>query len=306
MNRKIVITGATGLIGQRLSSALTNRGDEIFIFTRDTEKAKKIIPNAADYIEWDYNAPYKWEQHLDGKDAVIHLAGANLFGKRWTDDYKKIIMGSRKYSTNNLVDAMRKSNKKPEIFICASAVGYYGDSGDKELTESAPPGKDFLAEVCRTWEEEASKAENFGIRRVSIRTGVVLSLEEGALKEMLTPFKMFVGGPLGDGNQWFPWIHVDDIVGVYLNALENPTMSGAVNASSPNPVKMKEFAKVLGEVLDRPSLFKVPEIALKIAVGEVAETITASLRVIPEKLLKLNYQFRFLNLKTALENLVNK
>ena len=304
MINRIVITGASGLIGHNLCRLLISRGDEVSIFTRDIDKTKNIIPGAKEYIEWDYNKPDEWKDYLKNKDAVIHLAGANLSGKRWTEDYKKKILKSREISTKNLVNAISSLNEKPSSFICASGVNYYGDSGNLALTEDSNAGSDFLAKVCKIWEDEAAKVEKFGVRRISIRTGVVLSINDGALKKMLLPFKFFIGGPLGNGKQWFPWIHIDDIINIYCYCLDNNSLSGAVNACAPDPVTMNEFAKTLGKVMNRPSLFKVPKFILKIAVGEVTESITASMKVIPQKLLNEGFRFKFENLNKAIKNLI--
>jgi uncharacterized protein len=304
MSKKIIITGATGLIGKKLSSALIKRGDEVIIFSRNIDKAKQIIPGARDYIEWNYHQKEKWQNALNDKDAVIHLAGANLFGKRWNEEYKNKILESRKLSTHNLIEAIKESSSKPKVFICSSAIGYFGNCGETELAEESEAGKDFLANVCKIWEDEAAKVEELGVRRVSVRTGIVLSPEEGALKQMLLPFYFFVGGPLGNGRQWLPWIHIDDIVQIYLFTLDNTEIKKSVNAASPNPVRMKEFAKTLGKVLKRPSLFTVSEFMLKLAVGEAAETITSSAKVIPKKLLASDYKFKFEKLRSALEDLL--
>ena len=303
MSKRIVITGASGLIGTNLSRALINRGNNVYIFTRNVNKTKSIIHDAAGYIGWDYKKPDKWAEHLNGKDAVIHLAGANISGRRWSSNYKETILKSRQLSTGNLADVICSLPEKPECFICASGVNYYGNSGNKSLTEKEEPGNDFLANVCKIWENEAKKVEEKGVRRISIRTGVVLTPEEGALKKMLITFKLFIGGPLGSGHQWFPWIHLDDIVNIYIFLLNNYNINGAFNASSPTPVTMNEFAKTLGKIMNRPSFFKVPEFALKLAAGEIADVITASLKVIPERLLEQGYKFKFENLKDALADL---
>ena len=303
MLKKIVITGASGLIGTRLAKALINRGDYVYIFTRDIDNTKNIIPDAAEYIKWDYKKPDTWAEHLDNKDAIIHLAGASISGKRWTAYYKEIILKSRELSTKNLVNVINSIPCKPSSFICASGVNYYGDSGDQLLTEEKGPGNDFLADVCRIWETEAENVEKAGIRRISVRTGVVLSLTEGALKKMLLPFKLFAGGPLGSGSQWFPWIHLDDIVDIYIYLLDNNNLKGSFNACSPDTVTMDEFAKALGKIMHRPSVFKVPKFALTLAAGEAAEVITASLKVFPKKLMEVGYKFKFGNLKDALADL---
>jgi hypothetical protein len=306
LGKRIVITGATGLIGKHLCKELSDRGDILTIFSRDPDKAKSIIPYANEYVKWNYRNPEEWKEHINSKDIVIHFAGANLFGKRWTDSYKEKIIESREISTQNIVKAIGEADEKPEVFICASAIGYYGNKGEELLTEESPPGDDFLSKVCLKWENEAAGVEKYNVRRISVRTGVVLTTEAGALKEFLTPFKLFVGGPLGTGNQWFSWIHLTDIIRVYLFLIDNANINGAVNTSSPNPVKMKEFANTLGKVLNRPSFFKVPGIALQIAVGEVAETVTASLRVVPQKLEQHNFNFRFRKIEEALRDLLEK
>ena len=299
MSRKIIITGATGLIGRELCRKLHVEGDEVTVFTREIQKGKKILPYINNFIEFDYNKPDMWKNELQGKDAIIHLAGANIFGKRWTNSYKRAIMESRKAATKNLIDSIGEISNKPKIFISSSAVGYYGDKGDEVITEESPSGTDFLSSVCRSWEYEAMQVKRFGVRRVSIRTGIVLSSKEGALKKMILQFKLFAGGSIGNGDQWFPWIHIEDIINVYLFALNNE-VAGALNGTSPNPVRMREFAKTLGKVLHRPSFFTVPEFALKLAVGEGAQSILSSLRVIPQKLIENSFQFKYENLEAAL------
>jgi uncharacterized protein (TIGR01777 family) len=302
--RKIIITGATGLIGTHICEELSKRGDELTIFSRNADKAKSKLPLANEYVEWDYRKPDEWKNQLNSKDAVIHLAGANLFGKRWTEDYKKKIIESRESSTRNIVNAIAEAKVKPKVFICASGVGYYGDSGDNVVTENSPSGNSFIAEVCKSWEGVASKVEKFGVRSVSIRTAIVLDKKEGALEKMILPFKFFVGGTLSSGKQWFPWIHIQDLVKIYLFALDNNEINGAVNASSPNPVRLKELTDEIGKILRRPSFFKVPAFALKIALGEFADEVLASIKVVPEKLEKHNFNFEFGNLRNALEDLL--
>jgi len=304
--KKVLLTGATGMIGKKIYKALLRRGDEITVFTSSMVKGVQKIPGADELIEWNYKEKNQWQKHINGKDAIIHLAGANLFGKRWTKEYKKTIIESRQVGTRNIIDAIAKSEKKPEVFVCASAVGYYGDHGEDEITETAAPGSDFLARVCKIWEDEASKAENYGVRGVSIRTGVVLYKHDGALKQMITPFKFFVGGPLGNGTQWFPWIHINDIVRAYLFAIDNPNLKGAVNAASPQTVRMKDFSKKLGKILSRPSFFRVPSFAIKLAVGEVADTLVNSQRIVPKKLIENNFEFEFESLEESLKNLLKK
>ncbi len=303
---KIIITGATGLIGRNLCEKLTERGDEITVFTRNVEEAKISLPKVKNFVEWDYRNTEKWENEINRKDAVIHLAGANLFGKRWNHDYKRKIAGSRQISTRNIVNAIINAKIKPSTFICSSAVGFYGNRGNELLTEDSSHGNDFLAQVCKTWEEEAAKVESAGVRRVSIRTGIVLSTNDGALKQMLLPFKLFVGGPLGNGKQWFPWIHIDDLINAYIFSLDNSNIKGAVNGVSPNPTTMNKFVKTLGKILHRPSFFNTPEFILKIVIGEFAESILASIRAVPEKLISNNFKFKYEGLNSALKNLLIK
>jgi len=302
--KKIIITGATGLIGRKLSQKLTEAGHQIIVFSRNASSAKNILKKDYTYIDWDYRNSDKWIESISTADVIVHLAGINLFAKRWNKKFKEEILASRKETTKALVDAVKLSQAKPEVFVSASGVGYYGDCGDKLLDENSPAGNDFLAEVCKVWEAEAAEVEQAGVRRVSVRTGIVLSKEDGALKRMLLPFRLFVGGPLGNGKQWFPWIHIDDIVGIYFHAIENQNLNGAVNAASPNICTMKEFAKTLGKVLHRPSLFPVPELALKIAIGEAGKVVLMSQRVKVNKLLESGYKFKFENLEEALRNLL--
>ena len=303
--KRIIITGATGLIGRKLSQKLFEAGHQIIVFSRNASAAKNILKQDFVYIDWDYRKNDKWIESISSTDVIVHLAGINLFSKRWNKTFKEEILASRKETTKALVDAVKLSQAKPEVFVSASGVGYYGNCGDKLLDENSPAGNDFLADVCKVWEAEAAEVEQCGVRRVSVRTGIVLSKEDGALKRMLLPFKLFVGGHLGNGKQWFPWIHIDDIVGIYFHAIENQNLSGAVNAASSNICTMKEFAKTLGKVLHRPSLFPVPEFALKIAIGEVGEVVLMSQRVDVKKILASGYKFQFENLEEALRNLLS-
>jgi len=312
--KKIIITGATGTIGSKLCQELIERGDELTIFTRNPANAEKKLPSVKKYIKWDYewmNAPSSlklrrtgWMYELHDKDAVVHLAGANLGAKRWNEAYKKLAYESRIISTRNLVEAIAAVDKKPKFFICSSAVGYYGNRSDDYLSEDEEPADNFLAKLCADWEKEAAKVEELGVRRVSVRTGLVLSKDEGLLKQMIPSFKLFLGGYLGNGKQWFPWIHINDIVGLYLHIIDNDKFNGAVNAASPGIVRMKQFAKTLGRVLHRPSFLPIPKFAIKILKGELGNYATDSQRVVMNKLLKSGYKFKFENLEDALRDLL--
>ena len=305
MSKRIVVTGATGLIGRKLVRALIQRGDNVIVFSRDAEKAKSFFPKAMESVEWNYQHPEQWKYKIENSDAVVHLAGVNLFAKRWNDEFKKSIIESRQVSTMNLADAIKSCDKKPEVFISASGIGYYGDCGETVLNENSAKGNDFLADVCEVWENESVNVEESGVRSVQIRTGLVLSTEDGALKQMLPPFKFFIGGYLGNGKQWASWLHIDDIVEIYLHAIDNSSLTGSLNATAPNPIRMKEFAQTLARVLHRPSLFPVPKFILRLVVGEASEVVLASQRIDVKKLVESGYKFKFEILEDALRDLLN-
>jgi len=302
---KIIVTGATGLIGTAIVTKLIARGDHVTILSRG-EPSKSDI-QGAEYVKWTPGQEGEWQNAVDSKDGIIHLAGASIFGRRWNEDYKKEILNSRESGTRSIVDAIAKAGNKPKVLVSASGIGYYGkDTGEKIITEADPPGDDFLAEVCRVWEAEAAKAESYDVRRVSIRTAIVLDKNEGALNRMLLPFRLFAGGPLGSGEQWFSWIHIDDLSDIYIRALDDSLISGVINGGSPGPVKMKSFADTLGKVMHRPSWFRVPEFLMKIILGEAAEFVTGGQKVIPERLNNMNYKFKYPDVRMALENLLSK
>jgi uncharacterized protein (TIGR01777 family) len=303
---KIIVTGATGSIGRILVRELSLRGDEVIVFTRNTENAEKKIIYASRYIKWDYNNPEVWKEQINGIDVIVHLAGANLASRRWNEEYKRIAYNSRIISTRKLVEAISEVDKKPKAFICSSAVGYYGNRSDDYLSEHEEPADNFLAKLCADWEKEAAKVENFGVRSVSIRTGLVLSKNEGLLKQMIPTFKLFLGGFLGNGRQWFPWIHIDDIIGIYKHAIDNENFHVSINAASPGIVRMKQFAKTLGRVLHRPSFLPIPKFAIRILKGELGNYTTHSQRVVMDKLLNSGYKFKFENLEDALSDLLKK
>ncbi|MCH7962443.1 MAG: TIGR01777 family protein [Bacteroidetes bacterium] len=306
MNNKIIVTGATGLIGRILCSKLLEQGNEITIFTRNPEAAKKTIKFAKKYVKWNYNNPEEWKDYLNETDSIIHLAGTNLGAKRWNYKFKKELFNSRIESTRQLVNTIKNCENKPKSFITASAVGFYGDRGEEVLIEKSNPGKDFLSNLCSEWEKEAEKIEDQNVRRVSLRIGLVLSSEGGVLKKFLPPFKIFLGGPLGNGKQWFPWIHIEDLINILIHTIKTESLQGPVNIASPGIVRMKDFATSLGKVLQRPSFFQVPKFILKIAVGEFANAIVSGQKVSVDKLLNSGYNFRFTDLENALKNLLEK
>lgn len=302
----VFILGATGLIGKRLVHQLVKRGDRVSVLTRSPKKANERLGSAVTVVEGDPNRPGPWQQTLSEVDAVVNLAGEPVADRAWTASQKALIRDSRLLSTRHVVEGMKAAAKKPSVLVQGVAVGIYGDRGDEVLSEKAPPlsPPDFLSQLCEEWEAEALHARDAGVRVVLVRTGVVLDKSGGALEKMLIPFKMFVGGPLGDGRQWFPWIHVEDQVGLMLYALDQGTVSGAVNAVAPNSVTMGEFSQTLGRVLHRPSLMAAPRFALKLAMGERAEVMLASQRVRPDRIQELGYRFQYPQLEAALRSVL--
>ncbi len=293
----ILITGGTGFIGNYLVNTLLSRGDTVTVVTRTPGKYKK---KGVSYAKWD-DLPAL----MDSVDVVINLAGSNLFDNRWTPSVRSTILNSRIKATSSIVHAIKASTNKPKVFISGSAVGYYGPRGDDILDEKQPPGQDFLAKVCVAWEHEAQKLDDPTVRLVLARIGIVQQTDNGALQKMLIPFKLYGGGPLGQGSQYYPWVHMDDMIQALLFCIENQEISGPVNISAPTPVTMDEFAKTLGKVMGRPSWFRVPEFMLKIAVGDSASSILASLRAVPGKLLEHGYTFRHPNLERALRDILS-
>jgi uncharacterized protein (TIGR01777 family) len=274
----------------------------VIVFTRDIEKSKAMLPKAYKHIEWDAKEEGAWKQHLEECDYVIHLAGEPLFANRWSEDVKKRIYNSRIISTRGLVKAMREGSHKPSAFLTSSAIGYYGSDMEKEFTESDPPGNSFLARVCRDWEGEAAKCAEFGVRWAGIRSGIALDKHDGALAKMIPFFKAFLGGPIGNPKNYWSWISLEDLADLYMEAMNNPEYKGALNGVSPNPATGKEFARELGRAMRRPSLFPVPEDALKLVFGEKANAISGSQKVLPKKALDLGFKFKYPNLPEALKN----
>ena len=301
---KVVIGGANGLIGKRLVAALRGRGDEVVALVRSPPSAR--FAAGTTIAQWDGRTQGAWGAHVDGAQAVVNLAGANVGGKRWNDAYKKEILDTRIDSTAALIEAIRAARRRPAVFASASAVGWYGDRGDTPLDESAAPGTGFLAGVCQRWEDEASKAGALGVRVALIRTGVVLApeAEGGALQQMATPFKLFAGGPIGSGKQWFPWIHIEDEVALFLWTLDHDGASGPINAAAPGAQTMKEFCRSLGRALHRPSWAPVPGPVLKLAVGEFADVLLGGQKLLPKKLLEAGFNFRFPDSDGALADLL--
>lgn len=297
----VTVTGATGLIGTKLVRVLRDRGDDVTVLSRSPDKAQAALGVPA--VAWDPLAGPVPADALHGRDAVVHLAGEPV-AQRWNDDVKRRIRESRETGTRNLVEGLRALDDaaRPGVLVSSSAVGYYGKHGDERVPESSPPGDDFLAEVCVAWEREADAAQQLGMRVVKIRTGVVLDKTGGALKTMLPPFKLGVGGPVAGGDQYLPWIHVDDLVGLYLHALDDASWSGAYNGAAPEPVTNKAFSKALGRALHRPAFAPVPAAAIKLLYGEMAEIVTEGQRAVPERPLAQGFAFRHAELDAALSD----
>lgn len=296
----ILITGGTGFIGEELRTLLLKEGHNLVIVTRSPKKYEDENAKNQRFVSWDDDLTGEMEE----VHAVINLAGENLFGQRWTDEVKKRIMDSRIESTKKLVDAMRSAKEKPEVFVSASASGIYGDRADTVLTEEESPADDFLAEVCKAWEDESQKAGEFGVRVVNPRIGIVLEKGGGALEKMIPPFQFFIGGPIGSGEQYMSWVHRQDLCEALIFPITNKELTGPYNVCAPTPATMNEFATVLGDVMRRPSIFRVPKFALDIVLGEASKPVTDSIRMQPKELQVAGFEFRFEELEEALAEIL--
>jgi uncharacterized protein (TIGR01777 family) len=302
--RRIIITGITGLIGSHIARQLARRGDQVIGFSRNIERSRRAVPEAAEHIQWSTSmASGAWTEVIDGAYAVINLAGAPI-AQRWTEKRKMDMYDSRIIGTRHLVDAMRQARQAPRVLINASAVGYYGGLRNDRITETSSKGDDFLAKLCVDWEQEAYKASEIGVRVATIRTGIVLDPREGALAKLLPPFRFFVGGPIGSGAQPFPWIHINDEAGLFLWALDNEAVQGPVNGAAPGIMNNRDFSKTLGKVLHRPSFMNVPKFALDLLFGEGSVVVTGGQNIVPERALSLGYKFAFPELEPALQDLL--
>lgn len=300
----ISLIGGTGLIGRRLTDVLIKSGYKVQLFTRNVNSARGKFPDAVELIEWKNNLDPLTEQ-LNGNYGVINLAGASITGAKWTADYKTEILESRINTTALIVDAIKQADDKPKVLVNASAIGIYGSAGDTFLTEKSEYGKNFLAEVTKAWESEVLEAKDI-TRVVILRIGIVLAPDGGAIEKMLLPFKMFVGGPLGNGKQYWSWIHIDDVVAMFAYALLNDMMQGIYNAVAPNPVMMKQFAQTLGKVLNRPAYFSIPDFILYGLLGESAEMVLASQNVSSHKITDAGFIFKYPELEAALADVIRK
>ena len=295
--KNVLVTGATGFIGRRLVAALGARGDRVTVLTRQARGADEGVR----MVTWDPSSAGDWYGAVDGQTAVVHLAGERAVGVRWTERAKQRILASRTESTRQLVAAIAAASRRPEVLVSASAIGYYGARAPTQiLDESAAAGADFLAQVCVAWEAEASRVAEHGVRVVLARLGIVFGRGEGALEEMAKPFRLFSGGPIGNGEQVVSWVHVDDVVGALLFAIDSPSLSGPVNVVAPQAVAQADLARAIGKTLRRPSWLRVPGAALRARFGEGAGPLTTGQRVIPRALDAAGYRFSRPELDAAL------
>jgi uncharacterized protein (TIGR01777 family) len=298
---QILITGGSGFIGSNLTEYFLSKGHKVSAVGRSADPGR-IRHERFRYIAADTTRPGKWQKEVEQTQAVVNLTGATIF-KRWSSGYKKRIYDSRILTTRHIVEALPEGGK---VTLCsASGAGYYGDRGEDILKEGESVGQDFLAQISRDWEKEALQAATKGARVAVMRFGVVLGKDGGALAKMIPAFKMFVGGSLGSGNQWFPWIHLEDLMAAILFILEHQDVSGPLNFCAPNPVRNRELTKTLGEVLGRPSFMPAPAFLIRIAMGEFGDVFLASQRTIPDQLLKYGFSFRYPDIKGAIQAVVS-
>jgi uncharacterized protein (TIGR01777 family) len=314
---RVFLTGGTGLIGRSLVRRLLERGDQPVVLTRRADQVRRIPElRPVRMVQGDPSKPGDWASEVDGCDAVVNLAGHNIFADRWGPEVKRKIRDSRVYATEHVVAAIGRARAKPQVLVQASAIGYYGPHEDEEITEESPSGSDFMAVVAREWEESAAPVEAQGVRLATVRTGIVLAKGEGALGTMAPIYKFGGGAPVGShgsplrpgsGRQWMSWIHLDDITGIFLLALDNAEARGPINGTSPNPVRHFEFGKDMAKVLWRPFLpFGPPDLVLGLMLGEVAQVVTKGQKVLPVKAQRLAYRFRYPDLLPALRQLFAK
>lgn len=297
--KRIIINGATGLIGKALIDYLDKTEYSLTVLSRNTEKAKNIFPDCEVVKYTEPLLPEVFENYF----AVINLAGASIGAKRWNKDFKKLLYSSRINTTKNIAYAISRTKRKPEVFMNASAAGYYGYKDKSPADESSQPGKDFLARLCVDWEDCIKEIENSGIRSIKLRTAMVLARNGEALERLAMPYKFFVGGKLGSGNQPFTFIHIIDMVRIIKFALENTSVDGAINCTAPEMITNAEFSKILGRILKRPAIFAVPAFMLKLIIGEFAETILNGRYIIPKKLQDNGFKFEFPDAESALKEI---
>jgi hypothetical protein len=322
---KVVITGGTGFIGSNLAKSLLDDGHDVVILTRQPARSARLAHPFLDKATWAAwpgdaaNDPERkpldvqpadedqWLSALDGADAVVHLAGTSIAAGRWNRARKAAIRNSRILGTRNLVQGISRLNRPPRVLISGSAIGFYGPRGDEEVTETDSPGRGFLSQVCQEWEQEARAAEQVGVRVILLRTGLVLDGKHGALPRMLLPFRLWIGGPLGNGRQWMSWIHLRDQIGLIRFLLEHPEANGPYNATAPRPVTNRQFSRIIGRLMHRPSLYPAPAPMLRLFLGEMAEELLLTgQRAIPKRALEQGYSFQHADLESALADILRR
>jgi len=304
---KIAITGATGFIGSHLVAQAQSQGYQVIALLRNTAKLPQVFPPErfpnVTGIAYTPQESGPWQAAIAGCDGVVNLAGEPLFGARWTPERKQEILASRQLGTRQIVAAIAQAEPQPAVLVNASAVGYYGTSETATFDETSPAGNDFLAQVCQAWEAEAQKVKDTGTRLVILRLGIVLGMG-GAIAQMIPPFKLFAGGPIGTGRQWFSWVHREDVVNLILYALTHPQVEGVLNATAPNPVRMAEFCQSLADVLDRPSWLPVPSFALELLLGDAAKVVLEGQKVLPKQAQACGFAYQYPTLHPALEQIL--
>lgn len=305
---RVAITGATGFVGSRLVKRLSQDGHSIVVFTRDAERARRVFPSATfptlEIVAYMPTKTGSWQSSISSCDGVVNLAGASIADERWTPERKQTIMDSRNIGTQKIVEAIAQAEQKPSVLVNSSAIGYYGMSETATFDESSAPGDDFLATVCQAWESAAQTVTDTGARLVILRTGIVLGMG-GAIAKMLTPFKLFAGGPIGSGRQWFSWIHRDDLVSLIMKALTDDQMQGIYNATAPTPVRMDAFCNELGQAMNRPSWLPVPDFALELLLGDGAQVVLQGQKVLPKRTLESGFSYQYNDLAKALNDIVS-
>lgn len=304
---KVAIAGASGFVGSRLVRRLQEEGMEMVILTRSASHAQRVFPSAAfpnvKIVTYTPTTSGSWQSAIASCDGVVNLAGEPIGEGRWTSERKQEILNSRKLGTQKIVEAIASSNPKPNVLVNTSAIGYYGTSETATFDENSPSGNDFLAQVCQAWEAEAQKVTKVGVRLVILRLGIVLGTG-GALGKMITPFKLFAGGPIGNGQQWFSWIHVDDVVNLILQALTRTDMQGVYNATAPNPIRMTELSTTMGQVMNRPSWLAVPSFAIEALLGEGAIVVLEGQQVLPKRTQSVGFQYKYPSVEPALAQIL--
>lgn len=304
---KVAITGASGFVGSRLVEKLHTEGNQVVVLTRNLAAAQKVFPSSSfpnvEVIAYTPTESGSWQQAVALCDGVVNLAGESIADGRWTAERKQKILNSRKLGTQKIVEAIALANPKPKVLVNASAIGYYGTSETATFDEASKPGEDFLAQVCLDWEAEAQKVTQLGVRLVILRLGIVLGMG-GAIAKMITPFKLFAGGPIGSGRQWFSWIHREDLVNLIIQALTRSDIEGVLNATAPNPVRMTELADTMGQVLNRPSWLPVPRLALEALLGDGAMVVLEGQQVIPKRTLASGFNYQYPTVKQALAEIL--